>query len=239
MTNSAVMDGLTLSSFGSVGDVFAVVGETMRVHKGRSVVQLQLEGGTHFLKRFWLVPSQLFKGHVRRGFHELRMIDWLNANGFAGPRVVKRGWSGKPPLCRRMYFLMEEVAGELPLDAAWSRFVDERKTILESLASFAARLHDAGFVHTDFSERHILVGKTAGEWTFRLIDVERASIDRATNQRVADDLATLAASVMDEALRNALRTVFLDDYATHRTSWPAGFPVRALAATGKPTKAFF
>jgi len=238
MTHGAVMDGLTLSSFGSVGDVFAVVGETMRAHKGRSVVQVDLDGVTHFLKRFWLTPSQLFKGHVRRGFHELRMIDWLYANGFEGPRVVKRGWSGKPPFCMRMYFLMEEVAGELPLEAAWSKFVDDRESLLNALARFAARLHDAGFVHTDFSERHILVGKLADRWTFRLIDVERACVGRATNQRVADDLATLAASVMNGDLRSVLRSTFLDTYAARRVSWPDDYPVRALVAKGRPTKSF-
>ena len=77
-----------LDELQTVDDVFAVSGETMREHTGRSVVKLNVDGKTHFLKRFWLEPSQLFKGHVRRGFHELRIIDWLNTHGFAGPKVV-------------------------------------------------------------------------------------------------------------------------------------------------------
>ncbi len=137
-----------------------------------------------------------------------------------------------------MYFLMEEIRGELPLEAAWATLREHRDTLLHSLACFSARLHDAGFLHTDYSERHILVGQLDDGWTFRLIDLERASVGRATDARVADDLATLSASVMNERLRKELRTGFLDDYAAQRKSWPADYPVRALVERSKPTKSF-
>lgn len=238
MDVAAATNCYKLSDLDQIENVFAAVGESMREHKGRSVVRLQVDGKTHFLKRFWLAPSQLFKGHVRRGFHELRIIDWLNTKGFAGPVVVRRGWSGLRPLRTRMYFLMEEVRGELPLEAAWATHRDHRDALLRSLACFSARLHDAGFLHTDYSERHILVGEMDDAWTFRLIDLERASLGRATDSRVADDLATLSASVMNERLRKELRTVFLDGYAAQRKSWPADYPIRALVEKGKPTKAF-
>lgn len=222
----------------TIDDVFAVSGEAMREHTGRSVVRLNVDGKTHFLKRFWLEPSQLFKGHVRRGFHELRIIDWLNTTGFAGPKVVRRGSSGVAAWRLRMYFLMEEVPGELPLEAAWATHRDRRDSLLHALASFAARLHNAGFIHTDFSERHILVGLYKAAWTFRLIDVERASVGRVADTRVGGDLATLSASVMNERLRKKLRTDFLDHYATQREYWPADYPVRALVERSKPTKSF-
>ncbi|MCH9002395.1 MAG: hypothetical protein IIC02_07455 [Planctomycetes bacterium] len=238
MDVAAATNCYKLSDLDQIEDVFAAVGESMRAHKGRSVVRLQVDGKTHFLKRFWLAPSQLFKGHVRRGFHELRIIDWLNTNGFAGPVVVRRGWSGVRPLRTRMYFLMEEIRDELPLEAAWATHRDHRDALLHSLACFSARLHDAGFLHTDYSERHILVGQMDDGWTFRLIDLERASLGRATDARVADDLATLSASVMNERLRKKLRTAFLDDYAAQRKSWPTDYPIRALVEKGKPTKAF-
>ena len=238
MDVAATTSSYTLGDLDQVEDAFAVVGESMRTHKGRSVVRLQVDGKTHFLKRFWLAPSQLFKGHVRRGFHELQIIDWLNTNGFLGPQVIRRGWSGMRPVCTRMYFLMEEVPGERPLEAAWATHRDRRDTLLHALASFSAQLHDAGFIHTDFSERHILVGRVDNAWTFRLIDLERASVGQATDAKVADDLATLSASVMNERLRKKLSAVFLDDYAAQRESWPADYPIRTLFEKGKPTKSF-
>ncbi len=238
MDKAAATTNYKLGDLDQIEDVFAAVGESMRTHKGRSVVRLQVDGKTHFLKRFWLATSQLFKGHVRRGFHELRIIDWLNTNGFAGPEVIRRGWSGVRPLRTRMYFLMAEIPDELPLEAAWATHRDHRDALLHSLAGFSARLHDAGFLHTDYSERHILVGRADDAWTFRLIDVERANVGRATDAKVADDLATLSASVMNERLRKELRTIFLDDYAAQRESWPREYPIRALVEKGEPTKVF-
>ncbi|MCH8207280.1 MAG: hypothetical protein IH956_09800, partial [Chloroflexi bacterium] len=63
----------TLKNLQSVEDVFALKGDDMRVHKGRSVVAITLDGKRHYLKRFWVVPSRVFKRHVARGLHELRM----------------------------------------------------------------------------------------------------------------------------------------------------------------------
>ena len=232
-------DGLTIDAFRNIRDVFAITGDDMRVHKGRSVVMVTVDGKTHYLKRFWLSPSQLFKRHVARGFHEMGMIDWLNGKGFAGPRIVRRGWAGIGPLRLRLFFLMEEMPDEMPLEACWRRYPLERDGLMADLASFAARLHDAGFVHTDFSERHILVGRGDHGWTFRLIDVERADVGRATDARVANDLATLAASVMDEALRECVNGAFLDAYIARRASLGGGAGFRALLAKATPTKSFY
>ncbi len=231
-------DCLTTDGFRGVCDVFALSGDDMRVHKGRSVVMVTVDGKTHFLKRFWFSPSQLFKRHLARGFHEMRMIDWLNDNGFAGPQIVRRGWSGVGPVCLKLFFLMEEVPHELPLEAAWRRYPDERDKMMADLASFTARLHDTGFVHTDFSERHILLGHRPENWTFRLIDLERAKTEQTADTKVANDLATLAASVMDEKLRDYIRGAFLDGYILRRTSLNSGTDFRALFAKATPKKSF-
>ncbi len=246
-------EGLTLDAFDTVDGAFAVDGLDMRIHKGRSLVLVTVEGKTHYLKRFWLCPTQIFKRQVARGLYEIRMIDWLNDNGFAGPRIVRRGSDGPFPLRRRVFFLMEEVPDELPLEASWRRFPGRGDELLRALAAHAARLHDAGFCHTDFSERHILVGGWADEpqaacrrlktgptdaWTFRLIDVERGHVGRATLTRAAADLATLAASVSDDRLRGQITTVFLDDYIAQRRTLPPNVDFRAILARATPTRAF-
>ncbi len=236
---------LSLDTFRSVDTAFAVVGEDMRVHKGRSVVRVSVDGRTHYLKRYWLAPSQLFKRHVARGFHELRMIDWLNANGLSGPEVVARGDDGTIPFVRsRLFFLMAEVSDELPLERAWRSHAKDSKGILEELARFAGRLHDSGFVHTDFSERHILVGRDAQQrsddanWTFRLIDVERAQVECRSEQLMANDLATLAASVLNQSLRQRIETDFIEMYVANRHTLASGIDFRAMLARAKPTRSF-
>lgn len=233
---------LTLDAFETVRDVFAISGDEMRTHKGRSVVAVQIDGRTHYLKRFWFVPSQMFKRYVARGFHEMRMIDWLNDSGFAGPKIVRRGHAGVYPFITRLFFLMEEPPGELALEAAWRKSPDDADALLSSFASFAAKLHDAGFIHTDFSERHILVGRNASQWTFRLIDLERAAVGRVNDKRAAADIATLATSIADEELRRRIRTDFLDEYVAKRFA-PGGVSpdvdFRSLFADAKPTKSFY
>ena len=139
MDAAAATNCYRLSDLDQIEDVFAAVGESMREHKGRSVVRLQVDGNTHFLKRFWLAPSQLFKGHVRRGFHELRIIDWLHTNGFTGPVVVRRGWSGVRPLRTRMYFLMEEMRADLPLEASLATHLVQRDALLHALSGSSSR----------------------------------------------------------------------------------------------------
>ena len=183
------------------------------------------------------------------------MIDWLNDHplenqchtSFAGPRIVRRGADSLLRLRRRVFFLMEEVPDELPLEASWRRFSQQGDELLRALAEHAARLHDAGFCHTDFSERHILVGGWADDrlktgptdgWTFRLIDVERGHVGRASPTRAAADLATLAASVSDDHLRAQITTVFLDDYIARRRTLPPNLDFRPLFARATPTRTF-
>ncbi len=223
----------------NVDDAFAIIGDEMRVHKGRSVIAVSVDERTHYLKRFWLTPSQLFKRHVARGFHELRMIDWLNGNGFAGPKIVRRGHAGIGPLATRLFFLMEEVPDELPLETAWRKSPEDADAILADLATFAAKLHDAGFTHTDFSERHILAGRGSTGWTFRLIDVERARLGRVSDNLAAADLATLAASILDEDLKDRIKAGFLDDYVNKRGTRSSNNDFRDLFTRAEPTKDFY
>ncbi|MFQ5590335.1 MAG: lipopolysaccharide kinase InaA family protein [Phycisphaerae bacterium] len=229
----------TLDDLRTAEDVFAIAGEPLRVHSGRSVTAITLNGKTHYLKRYWFLPSRPLKRNVARGLHELRMIDWLNENGFAGPNVVWRGCSGAGPFTSRLCFLMEEAAGELPLEASWRRNRDDENGLIRRLASFAASLHDAGFVHTDFLERHIMVGRTAGDggeaWTFRLIDLERSRTGCTSDRLMAEDLATLAASIMDGRLRHRITTDFLEEYMAQRRTLSSRADMRELFAGATPT----
>lgn len=228
----------TVEHFGSTADVFGIEGVTVRAHKGRSVVKIRTNTKTYYLKRYWLAPSQMFKRHVTRGFHELRMIDWLNNNGFAGPRIVSRGHSGFLSIITRMYFIMEEVADEVTLEQAWWRHPQDGDGLLDGLAWFAANLHDAGFIHTDFSERHIFTRRGESGWMFRLIDLERARLGVRNDRRAAADLKTLAVSVTDPRLRQRIEEGFLDAYVAGRTTLSQGTDLRTLFGEATATKSF-
>lgn len=236
---------LTLDSFSDLDRVFAIEGDAIRLHRGRGVVRIAVDGRDHFLKRYWFRPSRPLKRHVALGFHELRMIDWLSENGFTGPRVVARGHSSLLFMRPRMFFLMEQVSGELSLEATWSKNGLDRDSLVSDLAGFAARLHDAGFIHIDFSERHIFVGRRADgvrgdadQRSFRLIDLERATVGRRTEPRAAADLKTLASSVKDPALRRRLETDLIDDYVVRRRTLSPSVDFRTLIGRAQPTRTF-
>ncbi len=237
-TLTSEKQSFSLCDFKDLDAVFAIEGDDMRTHRGRSVVAITVEGQRHFLKRFWFDSRQPFKRNVARGLHELRMIDWLNSSGFLGPNVVRRGRGGPGPFSTRMFFLMQEVPGETALETAWRLDQKNAASLLDDVATFAATLHDTGYCHTDFSERHIFVGGTDNERTFRLIDVERASVNCASEGRFASDLATLAASVMDDRLRDAIRMSVIDRYIKARTTLPNTVDFRRIFEQAKPTKAF-
>lgn len=236
---------LTLDSFSDIERVFAIEGRAVRLHRGRGVVGVVVGGRDHFLKRYRFRPSRPLKRYVASGFHELRMIDWLPANGFAGPRVVARGHAGTRFMCSRMFFLMEKIAGESPLEATWEKNVEDRDSLVRDLAGFAARLHDSGFIHIDFSERHIFVGRAgdhavgdADKRTFHLIDLERATAGRRTEPRAAADLKTLAASVKDPHLKRRLETDLIDEYVALRRTLSPSVDFRALLGRAQPTRSF-
>ncbi len=236
--HGSVAPAVSWDAFQTMDGVFAMVGEELRLHKGRSVVAVSINGHQFFLKRFWFVPSRPYKRNVVRGLHELRMIDWLNSHGFAGPKVVRRGTGGSFPLKLRCFFLMEHMPRESTFEAVCRNYPDKVDSILAALASFTARLHDAGFVHTDFSERHIFVSGEECRWTFRLIDLERASVGQFREWRAAADLATLGASVADHRLREKIDSDFLDAYIAGRSTLPSGLDFRKLFAVASPTKSF-
>lgn len=229
---------LTLDTFSDIDRVFAIEGDAVRLHRGRGVVRVVVDGTKHFLKRYWFRPSRPFKRHVALGFHELSMIDWLPENGFAGPRVVARGHAGVLGFRSRMFFLMEHLYGEAPFEATWLANASDRDRLVSQLAGFAARLHDAGFIHTDFSERHISIDLGMDHPTFRLIDLERASVGRRTEPRAAADLKTLAASVQDTQLRRILETDLVDEYVAHRKTLSASVDFRALLGRAQATRTF-
>lgn len=138
----------------------------------------------------------------------------------------------------RLFFLMEDVAGEMPLEQTWWKHPEWADDLLDELATFAARLHDAGFVHTDFSERHIFVGRGGAGWTFRLIDLERARVGEVDDRAAAADLKTLAASIADQKLRERIGGGFLDAYASRRTTLSPSTDLRRLFDLASATRSF-
>ena len=229
---------VNLSDFDNLNHVFQIDGEPMQTHPGRSVVRLNIDGQTCFLKRYWLIGRQVFRRFIAQGLHELAMIDWLNANGFSGPEVVARGVATRLGIRTRMFFLMRQVEDELPLERFYRRNREAVDELTRSLAEHTARLHDAGFYHRDYSERHIFVGRATERLTFRQIDLERASQGVRQEPNAAADLKTLACSIANEDLRTLIEGDFVDRYLECRKTAPPRDTFLQMLAAAQPTKTF-
>lgn len=229
---------MSLSDFDDLDAVFRIKGEPMQTHQGRSVTRLMVDGHTHFLKRFWLTPMQVFRRFVAQGMHELAMIDWLNTNNFTGPDVVARGADKTLGVWRRMMFLMRAGTDELPLERFCRKHPDRRDDVLVSLAQHTARLHDAGFYHRDYSERHLFVRGDNGGFSFRQIDLERAAVGPRREAKAAADVKTLSCSIADPELAGAIEGPFLTEYLGNRSTLDSSDSFRALFANAVPTKSF-
>ncbi len=229
---------IALSDFDDLDAVFRLKGEPMQTHQGRSVTRVAVDGQTHYLKRFWLTPTQIFRRFVAQGMHELAMIDWLNGNGFAGPVVVARASEKRFGFWNRMMFLMREASGEMPLERYCRRHPDQRDMVIKQLARHTAQLHDAGFYHKDYSERHIFVCCENGHHAFRQIDLERASVGARSESKAACDVKTLACSIADPELAGTIEGAFLEAYVQDRSTLVSGESFRDEFRTAIPTKSF-
>lgn len=73
------------------------------------------------------------------------------------------------PLTRRMYELGDRDMTD-----------PSHRSLIEAFARFAARMHEAGVLHLDFSPGNILFDLVDGEWRFELVDVNRMKFGRVS-----------------------------------------------------------
>ena len=78
--------------------------------------------------------------------------------------LIARSWlvTRQSPLSRRMY----EFGDKDMTDTA-------DREIISAFARFAAKMHEAGLLHRDFSPGNILFDRLDGQWRFEVVDVNR------------------------------------------------------------------
>ncbi|RUM73547.1 MAG: hypothetical protein DSZ10_03060 [Sulfurovum sp.] len=101
-------------------------------------------------------------------------------------------------LLKESYFVSEYYPCDFTIREVLTRkdFVD-KTSILESFARFSYRLHEMGAEHLDYSPGNILIKKYAGEYHFKVIDINRMRFGRMTPQQRLENFARLWASEED------------------------------------------
>lgn len=211
---------------GTMEGVKKISDELIKNHKGRRDIQrLQITANgqplTLFLKRNW-------RPYKKDGLHSLftrgavwsqSRTEWENSLALqrAGIAVAEPVAFGEEcgPLWEKFSFILTAAArGEITLDKFLAANPDaaERTQVLDALARFVRKMHDAGFASPDLFTRHIFLTHGA-EPQFCLIDMAR--LDRRAKLSPtlrARDLAALHVTAPQRFLTTPERLRFLEIY---------------------------
>ena len=137
-----------------------------------------------------IVYSFLRKPKGRRAFDYPRLME---AAGVSTPRVIAYMEERRTGLIARSWLVTEQSRlehtmyefGDRDLSAAADR------DAIAAFARFAARMHEAGVLHRDFSPGNILFDRIDGQWRFSLVDINRMSFGAVSVRKGCRNMARL------------------------------------------------
>ena len=161
------------------------------LHEGRNTIKRFEAGGETFVIKRYGKPSLIncmIYGTLRgskatRAFLHARKLLRL---GIDTPEMVAAIDIRRFGLLQTSYFVSREAAGE-PLRPVTERFAaspSENAPVLEALAHFIFRVHNAGICHEDLNIGNILYRRDeGGGYRFELIDTNRMTFHRRLSKR--------------------------------------------------------
>jgi len=210
-------------------DFFDLQGVFVGGHADRSVARLMLgegaDGCTAYLKREqhirWrhrLASAWAGFGFVSRCAREALVLQQLRKADIACPEVIAAGEDGQG----RAFLLVRELShttelrqflrAECPSDHT-------RREVAVLLGRALARLHAAGFIHSDLYSKHVLVRKegAAAPLTIAFLDWQRSRCRRLMPWSwCRRDLAAVDATLADDLATPRQRLACVKAYCLHR-----------------------
>lgn len=181
--------------------------EGKEIFRDRNVLRtLQVDGLTLCVKRY--APTTL---RDRLSFRSYKMSKAkrayfkpleLRERGFESPEPVAFVCSPHGWLRSTNYFVCLHSDYRYSLASVATLPEAERGELVRSFAHFAARLHEDGFLHRDFSSSNILFDKVNGRFHFALIDTNSMRTGRPVS--VERGCANLGQLTGDDAFFSAL-----------------------------------
>ncbi|MEG1580964.1 MAG: lipopolysaccharide kinase InaA family protein [Bacteroidaceae bacterium] len=166
------------------------------IHKGRNLVKVFRVEGYELNVKAYCVPrffNQIVYRWLRKpkGLRAYINPQLLRAKGFESPEEVAYIEERCGLLMGRSYF----VSIQCPYSRNFYEFGDANASasadIIQAFAVYAARLHEAGILHRDFSPGNILFDKLGDHYHFSLVDTNRMQFGTVSVQAGCANFARL------------------------------------------------
>lgn len=161
-------------------------GETIYV--GRNMVKvMNVQGYKLNVKRFLIpsFPDRIVRSYFRRTkcWQAYTYAQLLLEKGFETPQPIAYVEERSYGLIGYTYFV--SVHSEYP--RKFYEFgncaIEECEDVVRDFAHYTARLHEAGFLHHDYSPGNILFDYIDGNYQFSLVDINRLTFGKVTMKR--------------------------------------------------------
>lgn len=193
--------------------------EGHEIHSGRNVIRtLKVEGLTLCVKRYAppsfrrKVQQMLYKKSKGKLAYFRPLL--LRERGFESPESVAFVQYRHGLWRTTSYFVCLLSTYRYSMDTLAERPEAEQDDIIRHFARFAARLHEDGFLHRDFSSSNILYDKIDDRYHFSLIDTNSMKCGGAVS--IESGCRNLAQLSGDEAFFSRLA----ESYAVARQADP-------------------
>lgn len=149
--------------------------EGHEIHSGRNVIRtLRVNGLTLCVKRY--APASfkrrlqlmLYKSSKAKKAYLKPLL--LRERGFESPESIAFVRYNHGLYSRTTYFVCLHSSYRYNMATMLNEPAEVRREVIENFARYAARLHQDGFLHRDFSSTNILYDKIDGRYHFSLVD---------------------------------------------------------------------
>lgn len=174
--------------------------EGREIHSGRNIIKtLRVNGLTLCVKRY-APPSlrgrlacALYKSSKARRAYMAPLL--LRERGFESPEPVAFVTYRTGLLKSSSYFICLQSDYRHSMCDVETLPPAERTEVVHAFARFAARLHEDGFLHRDFSSGNILYDRRGDRFHFALVDTNTVRCGRAVSiEKGCSNLAHLSGS---------------------------------------------
>lgn len=162
--------------------------EGKTIYVGRNVVKVMDVQGYRLNVKRYLIPSfidRMVRSYLRRTkcWQAFTYAKLLLEKGFETPQPIAYLEKRNNGLIGYSYFVSIHSEYSRTFYEFGDSAIEECQDVVKAFARYTARLHDAGFLHLDYSPGNVLFDCIDGNYQFSLIDLNRLRFGKVTMKR--------------------------------------------------------